>query len=86
MLQNYFVDQYNYVNKVDEFVYLNFLHAGKFFMLLLSSADFFKINFFKKFFQERYQSVKQFVGPDLGTNCMQRLSAGNKRITKVTDK
>ena len=29
-------------------------------MLLLSSADFFKINFFKKFFQEHYQSDKQF--------------------------
>ena len=50
-------------------------------MLLLSSADFFKINFFKKFFQERYQSVNQFghsVGPDLGPNCMQRLSADNE--------
>ena len=31
------------------------LHAGKLFMLLLSSADFYKINFFKKFFQEHYQ-------------------------------
>ena len=46
------------------------------FMLSLSSADFFKINFFKKFFQEHYQSVKRFgsgsgqhsVGPDLGQN------------------
>ena len=34
---------------------------GNFFMLVLSSADFFKINFFqKKHFQKRYQSVKQF--------------------------
>ena len=41
------------------------------FMLLLSSSDFFKMNFFKKFFQEHYH-VKQFgsgsVGPDLGPN------------------
>ena len=29
-------------------------------MLLLSSADFFKINFFKKLFQEHYESVKRF--------------------------
>ena len=37
-----------------------------------SSADFSKLTFFKKFFQEYYQSVKQFgsgpsVGPDLGS-------------------
>ena len=52
-------------------------------MLFLSSVDFFKINFFKKIFQEHYQSVKEFdtdqdrhtVGPDLGLNCLQRLSA-----------
>ena len=46
------------------------------FMLLLSSAD-----FFKKIFQEHSQSVKGFgprsdtVAPDLGPNCLQRLSA-----------
>ena len=40
---------------------------------------FLKINFFKQFFQEYYQSVKQFgsrsgrhsVGTDLGPNCLQ---------------
>ena len=44
----------------------------------------------KKFFQEYYQSVKLFetvwiqirtdvsVGPDLGSNCLKRLSADNK--------
>ena len=50
-------------------------------MLLLSSADFFKINFFEKFFQEHYQGVKQFghsVGPDMGSNCLQRLSTDDK--------
>ena len=41
----------------------------------MSSADFFKINFLKKFFQEYHQSVKQFVGPDLGPKCLQKLSA-----------
>ena len=51
---------------------------------------FFKINFFRKFFQERDQSVKQFesrsgptyVGLDLGPNCLQRLSAHNKSRRK----
>ena len=41
----------------------------------------FKINFLEKFFQDYHQNVKQFdpdqdVGPDLGPNCLQRLSAG----------
>ena len=61
---------------------LNSLHAGYFFMLFLLSADFFKMNFFNKFFQENYYSVKQFdrlsVVPDLGSNCLQRLSADDK--------
>ena len=46
----------------------DYLHDGHFFMLLVASADFFKVNFFKKFFQEHYQSVKQFEsgsGPTL---------------------
>ena len=29
-------------------------------MNILSSADFFKVNFLKEFFQEHYQSVKRF--------------------------
>ena len=60
------------------------LHARKFIMLWLS-ADFFSklafFFFFKKFFQEHYQSVKQFrnsVQPDLGPYCLQRLSANGK--------
>ena len=66
---------------------------GNICMLLLSSAIFFfKINIFKKFFQEHYQCVKQFgfrfeptesvvtesAGPDPGSNCLQRLSADDK--------
>ena len=48
--------------------------------MLLSSADFFKIIFFKKFFQEHYQSARQVgfrSGPTLclGPNCLQMLSA-----------
>ena len=44
---------------------------------------FFKVNFFEKFFREYQQDVnsldpdqaQHFVGPDLGPNCLQRLSA-----------
>ena len=58
-------------------------------MLLLKSADFFKIDFFKIFFQEHYQSVKQFgsrsgptsVGPDLAPKCFK----GYLQTTNVTD-
>ena len=52
-------------------------------MLLLSSADFFKVNFSQKNFQECCHIVKLIdsdldqrnVGPDLGPNCLQRFSA-----------
>ena len=37
-----------------------------FFMLLLSSTDFFQMNFFIKFFQDHYQGGKQILDPDLG--------------------
>ena len=44
---------------------------------------FFKISFFEKIFQEYHQSIKQFGSrsgptfcrPDLGPNCLQKLSA-----------
>ena len=59
---------------------------------VLSSADVSKINILKKIFYEYDQSVKQFrsisgptfVGPDLGPNCLQRLSAG-KKLTSLCD-
>ena len=49
----------------------------------MSTADFCQNQSFLKFFQEYHQSVKPFgsrsgptfVGPDLGPNCLQRLSA-----------
>ena len=37
---------------------------------------FFKINFFEKLFQEYHQSD---VGPDLGPDCLQKLSADDTR-------
>ena len=53
----------SFLTFVNRFPGINFnsLHAGYFFMLLLSYADFFsKLIFSKKFFQEHYQSVKRF--------------------------
>ena len=52
--------------------------AGKCCMLLLPPADFFKN--FKKLFQEYHHSsdpdqVRYNVWPDLGPNCLQKLSA-----------
>ena len=49
----------------------------------MSSTDFFSAKLFKKIFQEYHQSVEQFgpksgltfVRPDLGPNCLHRLSA-----------
>ena len=49
---------------------------------ILTSADFFKINFFEKFFQNTIRvsssldqvQAQRYVGPDLGPNCLQRLS------------
>ena len=71
---------------------LRALHSGKFFMLFCRLQIFFKIIFFEKFFQEYHLSVKQigsrsgptfFVGPDLGPNCLQRLSADDTRRQRV---
>ena len=48
-------------------------------MLLLPASGvvfFFKINFFKKFFQSNGLDPdldRHFVGPDLGPNCLQKL-------------
>ena len=56
-------------------------------MLLLTSDDFFfKINFFKKKFKNTIRVSNgfdpdqdlHFVGPDLGPNCSQRLSAEDR--------
>ena len=65
----------------------NYLPPGIFFMLFSGLLIFFKINFFKKFFQEYHLSVnrldpdlaRHFVGPNLGPNCLQKLSAVDTR-------
>ena len=66
---------------------INSLHAGSFFMLPLASADFFQNKLFqKKSFRNTIRvsnnldpdQDRHFVGPDLGLNCLQRLSAANK--------
>ena len=67
----------------DQWLNLSSLHAGLFFVILFSSADFFvKINTFEKIIQEYHQSVsnsldpdqaRHFGGPDLDPNCLQRL-------------
>ena len=46
----------------------------------LSSEDFFfqNLTFSKNSFRNTYQSVKQFVGPDLVPNCLQRSAAVDK--------
>ena len=52
----------------ERFKLFNSLHAGKF----LPSADYFQNYFFKKFFQENQQSVKQFEsrsGPTICRSC-----------------
>ena len=56
-------------------------------MLISRLLIFFKINFFEKFSHEHHQSVKQFgsrsgrhfVGPGLGPNCLQKVSADDTR-------
>ena len=62
----------------------------------LSSANFFKINFFRKnSFRITIRvansldsdQARHFVGPDLGSNCLQRLSADDTRrlVNELTE-
>ena len=44
---------------------------------------FYKIYFFKKLFQEHYQSVKRSGGPDLDPNCLQRLPPDDKILSGI---
>ena len=48
--------------------------------MLFCHLIFFKIYFFKKFFQEYHLSDKQNVGPDLGPICLQKFSADEKGL------
>ena len=65
---------------------INSLHVGYFFMIFLSSADIFKINFLIKLFWNIIRVSNSLdldqdqhsVGPDLGPNCLQRLSVDDR--------
>ena len=68
-------------------VFINSLHAGLFFMILLSSADLFsKFTFSKHSFRNTIRESNSLdpdqdrhsVVPDLGPSCLQRLSADEK--------
>ena len=54
---------------------VNYLHAKHFFMLLLllSTAGFFQNKLFQNFLSGTLSECS--VGPDLGPNCLQRLTA-----------
>ena len=62
---------------------LNALPPGKFCMLFCRRLIFFKINFLKNSFRNTIRvsnsldpdQAQHFVGPDLGQNCLQKLSA-----------
>ena len=67
---------------------VNSLPPWKFFMLFLSSADFFsKSTFSKNFFRNTIcvairldpDQARHYVRPDLGPNCLQKLSADDTR-------
>ena len=68
------------------FLVINSLHPGKFFMLRLSSAAFFKINSLKNSFSNTIRVIdgldsdcdRHSVGFDLGPTCFQRLAADEK--------
>ena len=68
---------YRMVPEVD----FNSLPPGNFFMLFCFLLIFFKFNFFEKFFQEYYQSVKQFGSRSDPTFC--RAWSGSKLFAKV---
>ena len=71
--------------EIEEELILNSLHAGYFFTHLLSSADFFLKNY-KAFSNKNLMKTisesngldpdqdQRCVGPDIGTNCLQRSS------------
>ena len=69
-------------------VYFNSSHAGNFSCFCCPLLIFFKFNFFKNFFHEHYQSVKQF-GSDQDRHFpvliwVQTVCKGSQRTTKVT--
>ena len=55
-------------------LYQRALHAGKFSFFFHCLLIVFKIRFFINFFQEYHH----FVRPDLGPNCLQKISADDR--------
>ena len=73
---------------IDDVIMFTFCPLGNFSCFFLSSADFFKINFFAKILsaipsecQTEWIQIRPdvFVRPDLGPICLQRLSADSTR-------
>ena len=64
------------------FMLLTLCMLGNFAFFWCCLLTFFKINFFKKFFQEHYQSVKRFVSRSGPTFCRSR--SGSKLFAKVS--
>ena len=60
-------------------------------MLFMSSSDFYEINLKKKSLEITIRvsndldpdQDRRIVGPDQGTNCLQRLSADDKSLSQV---
>ena len=74
-------------SKVTDYAALTLCMLGNFFMVLLSSDDFFK-NYFKKIFQQHNQSVKGFGSRSGPTFCPDLIGAqsvckGYQQTTKV---
>ena len=68
------------------FIYINSLHPGYFFMFFfLSSGDCFQNQLIQKISFRNTIKVSNnfFVGPDLGPNCLQKLSADDTRRWRV---
>ena len=67
---------------------INSLHAGQFFMIICFVLIFSKSTFSKKYFRNTIRvsnnldpdQVRHSIGPDLGPNCSQRLSAGRQKV------
>ena len=83
---NTFIGSYSSYNVLGAYMVIiaaNFMHAGQFFLLLFHLLSFFKINFFEKYFQEHFQSVRRF-GTRLGlTFWVQTVCQGYQQKTKV---
>ena len=68
--------------------WLKFLHAVQFLMLLWSAADFYQLHYSKNYFRNIIRVSNslnpdqdlQSVSPDLGPNCLQKLSDSRRYV------